>query len=236
MIRAIIFDLDNTLVDFMRLKYESISAAARGMIDAGLDRDPESIIQGLYDIYDAEGMEYKGVFDSFLNAVEGNIDPRILACGIVEYRRARTANLVLYPHVKHTLMTLIRKGYRLAILTDAPRLKAWIRLANLNLQHYFDPVITHDDTGYHKPHSAPFQRMLQELGLSAEEVMMVGDWPERDIEGARKLGLHTALAAYGSTMDTANHRADHELPDLRSLLEILETLNEGLHPASSAAE
>ena len=108
-----------------------------------------------------------------------------------------------------------------------------MRLANLNLQHYFDPVITHDDTGYNKPHPAPFRKVLESLGLSAEQVMMVGDWPERDIEGARQLGLHTALAAYGSTMDTANHRADHELVDLRSLPMVLQTLNGG-HPASDA--
>jgi putative hydrolase of the HAD superfamily len=230
-VRAVLFDLDNTLVDFMHLKRQSITAAAQGMVDAGLERPVDSIVEAIYRIYDREGMEYKEILDRYLVEHGGGLDPKILACGIVAYRRARTANLVLYPHVKRTLMQLIRRGLRLAVLTDAPRLKAWLRLANLNLQHYFEPVITHNDTGHHKPHPAPFQAALAALGLPAGQVMMVGDWPERDIEGARAMGLHTALALYGSTMDTANHRADYELRDITELLGIIDAINAGQpHP------
>lgn len=236
-VRGVIFDLDNTLIDFMHLKRQSITAAAQAMVDAGLDRPVPEIVDAIYRIYDREGMEYKEILDRYLVEHTGALDHKILACGIVGYRRARTANLVLYPHVKLTLMQLIRRGLRLAVLTDAPRLKAWLRLANLNLQHYFDFVITHNDTGHHKPHAAPFQAALGALGLPAQQVMMVGDWPERDIEGARALGLHTALALYGSTMDTANHRADYELKDISELLEILDALNAGLpHPGRRTPE
>ncbi|MCA9783598.1 MAG: HAD-IA family hydrolase [Candidatus Delongbacteria bacterium] len=226
-VRAVIFDLDNTLVDFMYLKRQSITAAAQGMVDAGLERNVDEIVEAIYRIYDREGMEYKEILDRYLVESTGELDPKILACGIVAYRRARTAHMVLYPHVKLTLMQLLKRGLRLAVLTDAPRQKAWLRLANLNLQHYFDPVITHNDTGHHKPHSAPFHAVLAALGLPAHQVMMVGDWPERDIEGARALGLHTALALYGSTMDTANHRADYELRDIADLPGVLDTLNGG---------
>ena len=43
MIKAIIFDLDNTLVDFMRMKSRAIEAAIKSMIDAGLDFSYEEI-------------------------------------------------------------------------------------------------------------------------------------------------------------------------------------------------
>ena len=104
MIRAVIFDLDNTLVDFMQMKRLAVRAAVDAMIDAGLDLDARVAEREIQAIYDREGIEYQRVFDDFLELHLGSVDPKILASGIVAYRRAREAALVLYPHVTVTLV------------------------------------------------------------------------------------------------------------------------------------
>ena len=63
--------------------------------------------------------------DVNLNWTLGWIDYRILANGIIAYRRAREASLVLYPHVRVTLFELMKRGIRLAVVSDAPRKEAW---------------------------------------------------------------------------------------------------------------
>ena len=52
MIKAVIFDLDNTLLDFMKMKSSSIKSAIDGMIEAGLDLDKAKASDEIYDIYD----------------------------------------------------------------------------------------------------------------------------------------------------------------------------------------
>jgi putative hydrolase of the HAD superfamily len=233
-VKAVIFDLDNTLVDFMKMKREAVEAAARAMVDNGLEMSVEETIARLFEVYDKAGIENQEVFDLFMQEKFGRIDHRLLAAGIVAYRRAREAHMVLYPHVKMTLMQLIRRGYKLAVLSDAPARQAWLRLAGLNLLHYFDTVITHDDTGEWKPHPAPFRKVLEVLELEPRQVMMVGDWPDRDIAGARDVGIRTALAIYGSEFDIHDSGADFELESVEELLDVLNEVNEGEHPGLKA--
>ncbi len=233
-VKAVIFDLDNTLVDFMKMKREAVEAAARAMVDNGLEMSVDETVARLFEVYDKAGIENQEVFDLFMQEKFGRIDHRLLAAGIVAYRRAREAHMVLYPHVKMTLMQLIRRGYKLAVLSDAPARQAWLRLAGLNLLHYFDTVITHDDTGEWKPHPAPFRKVLEVLELEPRQVMMVGDWPDRDIAGARDVGIRTALAIYGSEFDINDSGADFELESVEELLDVLNEVNEGEHPGLKA--
>lgn len=225
MIKAIIFDLDNTLVDFMKMKRDSIDAAVEAMIDAGLDMPREEIKTKIYDIYEAEGIEYQKIFDQFLTSELGGIDPKIHAAGIVAYRKARDAALVTYSHVDYTLIELAKRGIRLAVISDAPKLQAWLRLCQLKLHHLFDCVVTFEDTGELKPNPAPFLRTLQSLGVEPSEVLMVGDWPERDVVGAKRLGIRTVFARYGDTFGIISSGADYEIDDIANLLKLVDEEN-----------
>src|SRR5690606_19804811 len=71
MIRAVIFDLDNTLVDFMAMKRQAIDAAVVAMIDAGLDLTFEKIRAHIDQIYQEQGIEYQRVFDQLLQECLG---------------------------------------------------------------------------------------------------------------------------------------------------------------------
>ena len=225
MIRAIVFDLDNTLVDFMRVKREAVEAAIDGMIDAGIATPREQLKTRIDAIYKQHGLEYQKVFDQLLENEFGQIDPKILASGIVAYRRARATALVLYPHTLMTLLELTKRGVRLGVVSDAPRFQVWLRLCDLGLQHVFDAVVTFDDTLKHKPNAEPFRLVMQRLGVEPHESLMVGDWAERDMVGGKSLGMRTVFARYGDTFDTQQSGADHDVDDIFELVGIVDTLN-----------
>jgi putative hydrolase of the HAD superfamily len=221
MISAVVFDLDNTLVDFMEMKRLAIEAGIRGMMDAGLPFGLDDIRAAVRQVYDERGIEYQKVFNIALQQLTGDVDHKVLAAGIVAYRRSREATLVPYPHVHMTLFTLARMGLRLAVVSDAPKLEAWLRLCSLNLHHIFDAVVTFEDTGEKKPSPEPFQRVLSLLDVPASRALMVGDWEDRDILGAARLGMRTAFARYGDCFSTAATSADHDLADIRELVGIV---------------
>jgi putative hydrolase of the HAD superfamily len=237
LIQAIVFDLDNTLTDFMRMKEDAINAAIEGMIDAGLETSRTDVRARIDAIYQEQGLEYQKVFDTLLQSELGRIDPKILASGIVAYRRARESALVLYPHVQMTLLELTKRGIRLGVVSDAPQAQVWLRLCSLSLQHVFDAVVTFDDTGERKPSPAPFRSVLEKLRVAPENAMMIGDWAERDVAGGKSLGMKTVFARYGDTFGTAESGADYDIQDVFELVGIVDRLNGATAArASGAAE
>ncbi len=225
MIRAVIFDLDNTLVDFMGMKRQAITAAIDSMIDAGLKLTRAEAQERIDAIYSERGIEFQNVFDQLLYDVFQKVDYKILSAGVIAYRRAREAALVPYPHVNMTLVALVKRGIRLAVVSDAPGREAWLRLCYLNFHHIFDCVITFEDTGQRKPSPAPFLRALELLHARPQETLMVGDWPERDMVGAAQLGITTVFARYGDTFGTVQSNAKYDLNDISELLGVIDKEN-----------
>jgi putative hydrolase of the HAD superfamily len=226
-IRALLFDLDNTLVDFLKMKWSAVDSAINAMIDAGMDVPFDQAKKRIQEIYDKEGIEYQEVFDRFLFDEYGKIDHKLLACAIIAYRRARDATMVLYPHVKSTLVELARRGYRMAVISDAPAKQAWLRLCSLGLQDFFDAVIAFEDTGERKPHPQPFRKALETMKVKPDEAVMIGDWLERDIKGAKAVGIHTIYARYGCVhyAEEFMPHADHKIDGIREIVEVLNKLN-----------
>jgi putative hydrolase of the HAD superfamily len=222
MIKAVIFDLDNTLVDFMSMKRQAITAAIHSMIDAGLQLSFGEVQERIDAIYKERGIEFQNVFDQLLYDIFQKVDYKILSAGIIAYRRAREAALVPYPHVHMTLVALLKRGIKLAVVSDAPGREAWLRLCYLDFHHVFDCVVTFEDTGERKPSPAPFRKALELLHVTAAETIMVGDWPERDVIGAAQLGIKTVFARYGDTFGTVESHADYDINDISELLGIID--------------
>jgi putative hydrolase of the HAD superfamily len=114
---------------------------------------------------------------------------------------------------------------KLAVVSDAPSREAWMRLYYLNLHHIFDFVLTLDDTRARKPSPIPFKMALEKLDCAAENTLMVGDWPERDVEGAKQLGMKTIFARYGDTFGTTDSGADWDVDDIHQIVDIVSELN-----------
>lgn len=226
MIKAIIFDLDNTLLDFIKMKQFSVKAAITAMNEAGLEVNEEKAYQDIFDLYVEKGWENQQVFDDYLNQTVGKVSNKILAAGIVSYRRAREATLLVYPNVNKTLIELIKMGIKLAVVSDAPSREAWMRLYYLNLHHVFEPVLTYDDTGVRKPSAKPFKMALDVLNVEPEEALMIGDWPERDVVGAKQIGMKTIFARYGDTFGTIDSGADWDVNDIYEVVGIIKELND----------
>jgi putative hydrolase of the HAD superfamily len=130
-----------------------------------------------------------------------------------------------------TLLALSKSGIKLAVVSDAPGREAWLRLCYLNFHHLFDCVVTFEDTGERKPSPAPFRRALELLHVAPEEALMVGDWAERDMVGAAKVGITTVFARYGDTFGTVASNARYDINDVSELLQVIEKENALAQPA-----
>ncbi len=223
-LRAVVFDLDNTLFDFISMKEKAVEAAAWAMIDAGLPMTPEEVTRKIFQVYEAEGIEFQNVFDTVLMEATGSVDSKILAAGIVAYRRVREAMLVPFPHTMSTLVALVKRGIKIAVVSDAPSVQAWLRLCYLQLQDLFDTVVTFDDTGERKPSPQPYRLALSRIGVHPSEALMVGDWIDRDLLGAKRLGMRTAQALYGAELpdEAPPVLADAILHDIRDILKLVD--------------
>lgn len=219
-LKGVVFDLDNTLFDFIAMKERAVEAAAWAMIDAGLPIDIDEVQRRIFSVYEIEGIEFQNVFDRMLHDVLGKVDPKILAAGIVAYRRVRESLLVPYPHTRSTLVALIKRGLKLAVVSDAPSIQAWLRLCYLQLHDLFDTVVTFDDTGVAKPSPEPFLLALDKLSIRPREALMIGDWVDRDLLGAKNLGMFTVHARYGAELPAGktDPNADAVIDDIRDLV------------------
>jgi len=193
MIKAILFDLDNTLIDFTKMKVESCKSAIKAMIKTGLKIDEKTGLKKLMDTYFRVGIESDIGFTKFLEEQMGEVDDAILHAGIQAYLKRKPNFLKPYPYVLETLEMLKSKNFKLGIVTDATREKALTRLKAMEITNFFDVIITYDESKVKKPEELPFRLAMEKIGVRPEETIFVGDSLRRDIEPAKKIGMKTLL-------------------------------------------
>jgi putative hydrolase of the HAD superfamily len=108
----------------------------------------------------------------------------------------------LYEDVLTVLDYLKGRGFKLAIVSNwDSRLPSLCD--RLGITPFFDAVIVSSLVGYEKPHPNIFQIALKQTGLSADQVMYIGDDPFLDYQAARKIGIHSLH------LDRTNRFPDH---------------------------
>ena len=125
MLKAVLFDLDNTLLDFSGFKRETALAAAKAMRKAGIQENEETLYKKIFQIYEKRGIEYQNTFSDIANEYAANAHyfERAVQAAIIAYQKKKYDVIKPHPSVVKVLNSL-KKKYKLAIVTDAPRDKA----------------------------------------------------------------------------------------------------------------
>jgi len=221
MIKAILMDCDNTLIDFMHMKRLATDNAAKAMLKAGLKLKLKDAKEQLMKTYMKAGIESQKPFTIFLKN-HRQFNEKILAAGINAYNSSKIKNLKPYKDIIPTLRKL--KQYKLGVISDAPRLKLYQRLDAMKITDFFDVIIGYEDTGRKKPSKLPFKKALNELNVKPEEALFIGDWPDKDIKGAKSLGIRTVFARYGYLWQGKIVYADYKAVHFKDLLKILKKI------------
>ncbi|MGB4235910.1 MAG: HAD family hydrolase [Methanoregulaceae archaeon] len=219
-ITTVLFDMDNTLFDFVETKIAACEAVNRRL---GLERTRDLLFYFLRengrDFEDLEHlrdfMKDHGVYS------EKSFDE---CCRLYEDIKIR--HLAPYPAIEETLTQLRARGISLSVVTDAHRKNAITRLERTGLSGMFDMVITSDMTGSYKPDPKVFRYALERLGRHPGEVLMVGDSLRRDIAPARQMGMMTAHARYGDRNfhEEWSEQADVTLADISEVLHLVDQM------------
>jgi HAD superfamily hydrolase (TIGR01662 family) len=225
-IRAVAFDLDNTLLNFFEAKQAGCLGAAEELVRAGMKGSSKKIAKEILEIYTSLGIESDNVFTQFIESKTGEEDKELLGAAIRGYLTEKNRVLRVYPGILRTIRALRKKKFKLAIVTDASELKALKRIKRTRILTYFDVIQTHSESGFWKPHPKVFSLLLSRLKLKPEEILFVGDIPERDIKGAKLAGMRTAFAKYGwikkyFPIHDDSERAEFVLDKPEDILEVI---------------
>ena len=185
-IRAIIFDLDVTLirsaVDFGKLKRETIDL----LVGEGLPVEKFSVEMKSYHILSlaSELCRQKELSGDEIALIRRKVEA---IWNRVELESVRDASL--FEGAKDILLWLRKRGIKIGIVTRGCRAYAINALTVTGLLEMVDIVVGRDDTVQPKPHPEPLMRAMSMLGFVAEEVLMVGDSVD-DEQCARGAGVH----------------------------------------------
>jgi pyrophosphatase PpaX len=215
MIRGVIFDLDNTLVDSIDSITKCADHVLRGMGKGGIDRAT------------AEGAMGLTLFDLFA-LVEPDLSEAEKVRLFDDYRRCYMDFIhetKILPHAREALASASSRGLRLALVTTKSSGNARKILKAFGMHGFFMAVVGFEDTKKHKPSPEPIFKALELLGLGAGEVLVVGD-TEMDIMAGRGAGAKTVAVTTGVTPRErlAPEKPDYIVDDLSELDSILKSL------------
>ena len=188
-LKAILFDLDGTLVDSAADLQDALNAL---LAEEGL---------APLDLQAVKGM----VGDGVAKLVERGLTARGAGLDRLPARVARFMELYEpnaarltrpYPLVAETLESLRQRGLRLAVVTNKPHAATMRILGALDLARFFDAVVGGDTLGRRKPDPAPLLHAMRALDAAPAETLMVGD-NHHDVAAARAAGVPVAVVAYG---------------------------------------
>jgi putative hydrolase of the HAD superfamily len=224
MIKAIFFDIDDTLYDSTKLTTMARQNSIRAMIDSGLPvKDEDNLHTLLNEIIKKHGSNYGKHYDRLLEELGLEIDPKIIAAGVVAYEHTKEGYLTPFPGVVPTLLKLKEK-YRLGVISNGLAVKQWEKLIGLGIHHLFDVVATSEERGFSKPQKEIFLFAVEKLDLSPAECVMAGDRLDTDILGGNLAGMKTVYLKKGKyggeTPESKEQTPDFEIEDFTEILNL----------------
>lgn len=206
-LQAIIFDLDGTLVDSLALQRKALMAACQST---------NSFVEPPY--------------DDFFALSGGNLTRSMFKLGfppeaVDVYRRVNIENcasIKIFPGVHELLSILRRNGVLLGLCTGKDRERTVQVLEATGLNHFWDAIVTGDDTERHKPDPEPIRRTLWLLRARPDHSAYVGD-SLNDIKSANGAGVCSMGITWGvsSVIDLMKSKADFVFSSVGELSKFL---------------
>ena len=215
-IEAVIFDMDNTLFDFISAKLKACKTVVSAIGNTDEMELIDCFINNPIDIENLDSIaQYLKHYDVY------NDDLFDKCCS--EYNKIKLKSLKVYPNVESTLETLQTMGLKLGLVTDAFYNNAQLRLKATGLLDFFEVIITADMTNTKKPQPDTLLLALKKLNVKPKNAVYVGDSLRRDIEPANRLGMITIHAKYGNSQfhEKRKGNADHIINNINEVIEIV---------------
>ena len=216
---AIIFDLDGTLtyfkIDFMSARRQVISK----LINLGVPKGLISIEQRILTTVEiAENyLNSMGEKPAKIKLIKKQID-KIIS----QYEMEGAKQTDLIPGARELLRILRSNNYKIGLFTLENREVTNFLIEKCSIKSYFDSIITRDDVDNFKPHPDHLEMVLNELDVSCNEVIVVGDNPV-DIVCAKQINAIAIarLSDRHSKKDLVQAGADYIVTNLMEINEIL---------------
>jgi len=222
-VRALCFDLGNTLIEFgPRQIAHQLEALRESLEDMFGECDAEKLravrnrqIVEPYSNSFHEG-EMSALAAQLIREV-CSVEPKHWQVErMVEARyRAFVDGIRVTEEVLELLGNLAGR-YRLALLSNYPCGRS-IRdgLSRLSLGRFFEVIVISGEVGFVKPHPRPYELLLEGLGIGAEDCVYIGDNWLADVQGAKRMGMNAILTTEHLPYERFEAKpGDHE-PDLR---------------------
>lgn len=183
-IKAVVFDLDGTIVSF-NLNYKSARAEVRQFLTT------KGYPQSLFSL-DESIFEMLKKLEIYVKNNERNPEDfkklRKAVLAILErYEVEGSSSTRLLPGILETLKTLKRMRLKLALFTVSGKRTTDYMVRTFHLARFFDTIVTRDSVSTVKPNPLQLQTVLKRLKINPQQAMVVGDsiW---DMRSARELG------------------------------------------------
>ena len=185
-LKAIVFDLDDTLYPQVSFKRSGFNAVSTWLVkNQALDQS--TVLLKLDAILEQFGPSYPNMFDRLAERLDlkPNLVPQMVRVFIDHKPQIDCFEGVF------SILSRLRRNYRLGILTDGRLSVQQNKIRALRLERSVDYILCSDSLGLEKPAVALFQWFENKFGLRGEQLMYVGDNPRKDFWGANQLGWET---------------------------------------------
>lgn len=217
-IKAVIFDLDNTILDRSETFRNFAVSFVRNWF--GHLEETDGLIERIIEL-DQDGYKEKtALFGELLDELPWKERP-----GLDElmdfYRKHYVGNATLMDQAAEILQAL-KSGYRLGLITNGKTEIQYGKIDRLGIRDLFECILVSEEVGVKKPDPRIFELALDRLRLRPDECVYVGDHPRNDIEGAGRVGMRTVWIKVNQPwIPDLTVRPDHEIGRLTELLGLL---------------
>ncbi|MDR1657157.1 MAG: HAD family hydrolase [Deltaproteobacteria bacterium] len=215
---AVLLDLDNTLYPFepahSAAESEVLAMAAQQMglavkhVRAAFSQARQDVKKRLGPV--ASSHNRLLYFSRGIESLGRKAQPLLALTLEQTYWNVFFQNIRLFDDVILFLTALKGSGIPICLVTDLTAEVQYRKILFLELENYFDYIVTSEDSGRDKPDPASFRLALELLQIPPERVWMIGDNPQTDIDGGRASGLTTLLKKNGPFMSASQAHLDFD--------------------------